>query len=182
MKRWIVFSEHAYAQLSIMLFNWNSEFHIDGCITRSIKGQLGGEREMEYYIDHFIVPPQEVGACHTYQDAPGIADWLNSLSDDEFNSRRCFLHSHVDMSVNPSGTDIENQEEYIKILGEHDFAVFVIANKKGEFYIRIVDNEFPMTEDDMVYIEAAGLTDWVREADRNIKEKKYGSSINPEIS
>lgn len=56
----------------------------------------------------------------------------------KFNDLRVWGHSHVDMEVNPSGTDEETFEQFYE---NCEYFIRIIANKRGDLRLDIVDCE-----------------------------------------
>lgn len=100
----------------------------------------------KYLVSDILVYPQEVTGATVTTDQVAYQDWLMNLPDDTFNNLRFQGHSHVSMGVEPSITDLDNEQGLLKQLGNRDFYVFLIANKRGNFRTLIVDKE-----DNMIY-------------------------------
>jgi hypothetical protein len=59
--------------------------------------------------------------------------------DDVFNNIRMQGHSHVNMSVSPSGVDTSLYERILNQLDDTMFYIFLIWNKRGEKTVKIYD-------------------------------------------
>ena len=103
-----------------------------------------------FNVEDILVYPQKVTGTTINPDAVEYAAWMNQLDDDTFNNLRCHVHSHVNMGVTPSGTDQKFREDRLSQLGDDDFYVFQIMNKKGDISSAVYDfknNVFYETSD-----------------------------------
>lgn len=89
-----------------------------------------------YFIEDIFVFPQVVTKA-TAESTDDYGIWLSQFSDEEFSKLRFHGHSHVNMGVSPSGTDIAFQENLINTV--QDFYIFAIYNKRGDFNVWIYD-------------------------------------------
>lgn len=105
--------------------------------------------ENEYRIEDILIFPQYTSSCFIDDengDPLESTRWLESLSDDEYNNRRFHGHSHVNMTVSPSGTD----NAFFKRFSDSNSAV-------GSFTIDLIINKsmqmhwWVMTEDGTEY-------------------------------
>lgn len=92
-----------------------------------------------YVIEDIIVYPQTATATTVTTDDAEIANWFNSLADEIFFKIRLQGHSHVNMSTSPSRTDITYYNQLLQNLGDDDFYIFMILNKKNNLFINIYD-------------------------------------------
>lgn len=98
------------------------------------------EESGAYTVTNTVLFEQEVTAVTTDLDEDGLMSYANELIQqgriEELSKVRCWGHSHVNMSVTPSGTDEATFEEYYK---NCDFFIRIIANKKGELRLDIAE-------------------------------------------
>lgn len=92
-----------------------------------------------YTILDVLVYPQLASATYVESDDDKYNGWLDSLDDDTINNLRFQGHSHVNMSVSPSGTDTANWKNLIEMPGLNDYYILAIANKKGELALWVCD-------------------------------------------
>lgn len=96
-----------------------------------------------YNIYEVTICDQEVSETTVELDEKGIQkiaeELISANRENEMNNVRCWGHSHVDMSVSPSGQDDKTFEEYYKQCG--DYFIRLIMNRKGEYYIDLADYE-----------------------------------------
>lgn len=90
-----------------------------------------------YYIKDVVMFPQIVTGTAVDVNETEYANWLATLPADVFNNLRFHGHSHVNMAVNPSGIDTKYQSDMLQNLT--DFYIYMIFNKRGEFYACIYD-------------------------------------------
>ena len=70
------------------------------------------------------------------------------MSDEVYNSLRFQGHSHVNMGVSPSNTDINHQEVIAKSLCDDDFYIFLIVNKRLDTNFFVYDKKTATTYKD----------------------------------
>lgn len=103
-------------------------------------GWLGSVATAEgvYIIDDVYLFEQEVNGATTEITPEGLSSFAEDLivqdgGVDKWNSIKLWGHSHVNMSVSPSGQD-DKQMELFESSG-HDFFIRMIANQKGDIGI-----------------------------------------------
>lgn len=119
------------------------------------------------------VPRQEVSGATTDIDAEGVAEYALSVKKPELI--KWWGHSHVNMGVSPSGTDITTFNEHIEHDPDTPF-VMTIHNKDNATYCNIYLGRG-------LYINDAGLhIDWndskmvksvAKELKANVRDKVY---------
>lgn len=95
----------------------------------------------DYYIYDTILPEQEVTCVTTELTEQGLQKASNEIISerpDEFNNVRCWCHSHVKMSVTPSGTDDTTFKQFYE---NCDYFIRIICNKLGDIRIDFIDLE-----------------------------------------
>lgn len=92
-----------------------------------------------YHIQDAYIIEQVVNPAETEMTLEGLSAYMTDIISkhgiDYYNSIRCWGHSHVNMSTNPSGQDVSQMKEF----NSQDFYIMLIANKHGEFTIRLYD-------------------------------------------
>lgn len=91
---------------------------------------------MNFIIEDIFMYPQRVSAATVDADEDTYGQWLVD-NIDKLNRMRMQGHSHVNMGVSPSGTDLT----YYKTLLDQveDYYIFLIMNKSGNIHIRFYD-------------------------------------------
>ena len=111
------------------------------------------------------------------RDQDEMEAWLDSLSDEDFNDLRFHGHSHVNMSVIPSGTDVSMYNDTVARIRQDSFYIFCILNKSGNRTFQIYDlkkNIFFDTADITFLIgNEVGIQETVQGAKTLVREKKY---------
>ena len=102
-------------------------------------GTVEHPEENVYKITDVMLYPQTVTAATVTTDQKEYETWLDNLEDEVFNKIRFQGHSHVNMAVNPSGVDLEYYNDLTNALSTNTFYIFLIMNKKQDFYIEIRD-------------------------------------------
>lgn len=95
-----------------------------------------------YNINKIYLPKQDVHATTCEITDEGLQELYENLilsgQDEVVNTLRCWGHSHVNMSVHPSGQD---ETQFLDFLQNCDFFIRLIVNKKSEINISILDKE-----------------------------------------
>lgn len=135
------------------------------------------EAENTYVIEDIIVYPQTATATTVTTDDSEIAHWFNSLDDEIFFKIRLQGHSHVNMSTSPSGTDTTYYNDLLQNLGDNDYYIFMILNKKNSLFINIYDyaqNVIFETKDITIQYEENidPYADWYEQSIAMVKEVK----------
>ena len=130
-----------------------------------------------YIIEDILVYPQEVTGTTVNPDQAQYQMWLMSHPDEVFNNIRMQGHSHVNMSVSPSGVDTTFYEQILRQLDDTMFYIFMIWNKRNERHIKIYDmakNVLFETTDVTVTVipDENGSEKFLSEAKKMITERK----------
>lgn len=136
------------------------------------------DEEDDYIVDDILVYPQVVTSTTVNTDTAEYAKWEDSLPDEVYNNLRGHGHSHVNMGVTPSSTDLEHQSKRLDALDDDAFYIFTIWNKKGDRNWRIFDykkNILFESADVEVLVEDDdyAIFDFMNDAKDRIKEKAY---------
>lgn len=136
----IYFSEKAFAKIILLLETFNSEIAWHGIAERISKG--------EYRINDILVYPQYVTGTQVKTDPLELAGWAENIPTEIYN-KICFQgHSHVNMSVNPSPVDIDDQKKYLEELEDDGFYIFAIFNKKYDANFSVYDLKYDIFYED----------------------------------
>lgn len=175
----VVFSPTAYAKMLALVMNFSDEVAWHGTVMRDGN---------DFYITDILVYPQEVTGVTVNTDQAEYEMWMMSLVDEEFNNLRFQGHSHVNMGVSPSTTDLNHQEEILEQLRDDDYYIFMIVNKKLEMFISIFDyaNNIKFeTEDVNVYIGSTEFNAdaFIKEAESLVVKRtySYGGKTNQTV-
>lgn len=123
-------------------------------------GTVTNPHENEYVVTDVMLYPQTVSAATVTTDQAKYNAWLDSLDDDVFNQIRFQGHSHVNMGTTPSTTDTTYYKDLIKTLNRAEYYIFLIMNKRQEFYTEIYDLKnnlhYTNTEIDLIILDENG--------------------------
>lgn len=160
----VILSQKAYIKIKTLVSKATGEVGWNGSVTRNGN---------EFIVEDIFVYPQTVTPATVTCDEIETATWLMSLPTEIFNKLRFQAHSHVNMGISPSGVDTTMYSKYLQNLGEDDFYIFMIFNKKDEYYIEINDNKTNTIyyKNDII-VEIEGTTDYWESVKDNIKEPK----------
>ena len=95
-----------------------------------------------FVIERVLVYPQVCSGTRTFCDNQQTVEWENSLSDEDYNEMRFHGHSHVYMATIPSGIDDNYQETILArndVKDDDNFFIFMILNKRGDYWLRLYD-------------------------------------------
>lgn len=162
------FGEDAYLKIQHLVKNCDSEIGFDGTVTRDL------EDPSVFWVDDIILFPQKVTGATVDTDDDKYREWLEGLDDDTFNRRRFNGHSHVNMAVSPSGTDIKYRSDSIKNV--RDFFIYGIFNKSGKYNLEIfdVENNIIYDNDEIDMWCVPGYDEWAaEEIKKNVVKHTY---------
>lgn len=138
------------------------------------------EDNNEYLIEDIFVFPQDVTAA-TAVATDDYGTWLMTLSEEEFNKLRFHGHSHVNMGVTPSATDLNYQQQLLAMV--NDFYIFAIYNKEDDLNIWIynVATNTLYEQDDIYYDSTATQADgWAHnEIIAKVSKKTFAAAAKP---
>lgn len=170
----VFFSPTAFVKVSMLIKTNKKEIGWHGTVER-----FGDD----YYIKDIYVYPQKVTSAHIDTDDAEYENWLfDSLSDEVFKELRFHGHSHVDMSVSPSGTDMEHREKLTNQLTDDDLYIFMIGNKKGEYSFEIYDTKkniiFDTEDVEMdILVDDGTIEGFLEDSEKMVKEDKTVSYL-----
>lgn len=171
------FTEAAYLKMTQLVHSFDKEVAWHGVAFRN-----EDRTKDEYFITDIHVYPQEVTGDTVNTDQAKYQEWLMAFDDDVFNNIRMQGHSHVNMGTTPSPTDLTHQGKILSMMGDKDFYIFLIWNKRGEKTIKIYDFEKNVqfeTEDVDVDIvnPVVGLNEFVENAKKLVTEHKPAPAV-----
>ena len=136
-----------------------------------------------FLITDCVLLKQEVNGSTTEIDPNALLEFWNSTPVEKHNLIKMWGHSHVNMGVTPSSTDLNNWNEFLSIIPDNDFYIFCISNKRGEYTWCLYDKQNNVcfeNKDISWYItddEGNNLSLWAtQELKTHLKEKQYAKS------
>lgn len=127
----VLIPSDVYADMLTLVHNYSTEIGWQGFVRKS--------GASTYVIDKILVYPQLVTGVTVADDHEKYAAWIGQIDLDDLNKVRLYAHSHVNMAVNPSGTDLNQFDTYKK--QTDDFYIMLIMNKRNELRIDIYEKE-----------------------------------------
>ena len=141
--------------------------------------QLPAQETMNIYIEDIFVYPQEVTGSTVNTDQEEYTKWLYELDDEIFNKLRMQGHSHVNMSVSPSGVDDKHRQQILDQLEQNMFYIFMIWNKSLSVHTLVYDMARNILyEDDDVDIQLLcddDTVDFLADAQEKVQKKSYNN-------
>ena len=164
----IDFAPIAFLKMTALIREFTSEVAWHGTVERV--------SPTRFLIKDILVYPQKVTGSTVNTDQEAYAQWMQELDNETFNSLRFQGHSHVNMGVSPSPTDIDNQGRIVSQFteGSDHFYIFMIWNKSMAFNARVFDMAANAIYDtDEVEIEIGGhpfhLEGFIKDAKDTVK-------------
>lgn len=121
----------AYLKMMLYVRDTSTEIAWHGTVKRHGKNV--------FQITDVMLYPQTVTGATVNTDQDKYNEWIQDLDDDTHNSMRFQGHSHVNMGVTPSGTDMTFYNDILQVLPNNDFYIFMIMNKQGNMTLLIYD-------------------------------------------
>lgn len=175
----VLFEPVAYAKMVLLINGFDTEIAWHGTVRRAADDC--------FIIKDIFVYPQEVDGANANTDQEKYQQWMMHLDDETYNDLHMQAHSHVNMSTFASQTDVTHQEEIIAQLGDQDFYIFMIWNKRLERNIRIFDRiTNTLYENSDIVTGITGDTDtldtFMKDAKAMATRKTYAAKTNPAYS
>ena len=130
----ITFSDKAMMKMMALVMNCSNEIGWHGSVVKTRKGG--------YFVeDVYLYPMRTTGATIT---AVNYEEWVTKEICTNFEraaKRHLHGHSHVNMSAFPSYTDTDYETDTIEMLQLDGFYIFMIMNKRLDFWFMIADRE-----------------------------------------
>lgn len=171
----LVFTPEAYAKMTMLVQSFSTEVAWHGVVYRD------EQDSSRFNVTDILVYPQEVTGGTVDMDEVGYGQWIDKgiVDNDERMNHLYFQgHSHVNMGVSPSSTDLGHQESVLKAQRNDKFYIFMITNKKFDTWIRIFDlkeNVCYEKEDIELMIGEDGvdLNQFIEDAKKMVKTRTY---------
>lgn len=169
----VYFTPTAWVKMLTLLGGFDKEVAWHGVATR-----YGNEDDDEYMISDILVYPQEVTGATVTTDRLEYQTWLMAQPDEVFNNIRMQGHSHVNMGTSPSSVDLRDQDGILAQLEDDMFYIFMIYNKRLEFWVKVFDmkkNTVFEKEEVTVAIreDDVDFSEFLKTAKTIVKEKTY---------
>lgn len=171
-KQVILFTPEAYLKMLTLVNNSSKEIGWHGVI--SVKDN---KKVRVFTVEDILVFPQTVTGVTVQTDDTEYAQWLMKFDTPTYNKIRMQGHSHVNMSTTPSCTDLTYYQNILDTLGDDDYYIFMIINKKMDMTILIYDyanNIIFETKDVNMSVGTKDLlyNNWYNEEIKKVSEPK----------
>lgn len=178
----VILTPLAYLKTQILLTNfdkevaWHGVAHRREDVIEGFEGICDKATENDYIISDIFVYPQSVTSTYVDMDEAEYAKWIMENYDNpRMKDKRMQAHSHVNLGVTASSTDIDSQKKYLEQLPDDDFYIFMIWNKKLENNIKIYDlKKNILFEDKDITLEISdkdcSLFDFLTESKKMVKD------------
>ena len=173
----IIFSTTAYEKCKTLIKECSGEVGWQGFVERN--GNT-------FLIKDIIVYPQTVTSVTVQTDEAEYAQWLLQLNNQQISELRFQCHSHVNMGVTPSATDLELYDNYLANLKDDDYYIFMIMNKKGDVNAWLYDlkENKKYFRSDLIITHENDMTGWWQKTKSLLKTPQpteyYFSNIDDE--
>lgn len=167
----IFIEDTAYRKMYALVDNFDTEIAWHCLARRDDKGK--------YTITDVIVYPQVVTGATVNTDQEKYQMWLFELPDEVFPLVRCQGHSHVNMSTSPSGTDTNYYDQIVETLGEEDFFIFMILNKRRDMFVNIYDKKYNIMYESKDITISKTYSDEIDELLKDAREKCKEKVVTP---
>lgn len=174
----LIFSPKAWLKLLYMKNSANTE--VSGFGISKVDNPL--------YVEDFVTIKQECTAATTDMDEEALDKYLEEMEEVRglpiSSFYRIWIHTHPNMSPNPSGTDEENFSTMFKSC---TWALMVIVGKDEEVYARLRLNRVDVVgklemeldaEVDWVSLYTDLHEEWTQELKRNVTKNVWQSPVN----
>lgn len=170
----ILFTPKAWQKMFLLLDHYDTEVSWRGVCLR-------GEEPGTYVVSDILVFPQKVTGSTATTDEQADTAWICSLPTELKRTVRFHGHSHVNMGAFSSGTDTGYQQEILGQLLADDYYVFMIWNKKHDFWATVFDMRDNVQYEDADISVILQGTDWdpksfLEEADKLVVKTTYTQS------
>lgn len=165
----VAFTPVAWVKMYALIDSFNKEVQWHGLVTRL--------DESTFLIEDILVFPHVASATTVVSDQEEYEEWMNNLSDEQFNACRFHGHSHVHMQVIPSVTDLTYRKNIFENFStnpmpdEDQFYIFLIFNKRREFSGQVYDiTQNALYDTSEIDLEILIENDWISNFTLGAKE------------
>ncbi len=127
----IYYTPEAYLKMDFLVRKFDSEVGWHGLVRRI--------NDRCYLVYDVLVYDQEVTGSTVNTDQDGYVQFLVDLPEEKANFMHFHGHSHVNMAVTPSPTDMTHRDNLLQTADEDGFWIFQIWNKRGDISSAVYD-------------------------------------------
>ena len=166
----ILFTQKAYCRMQALVDYYDTEVGWYGLVEK-LDDKL-------YLVYDVKICKQYVNGGKVDTEDKDTLEFFNSLTDDEAEHMHFQAHSHVKMSTQASGIDLQNQADVVRNMGKSGFYIFQIWNKSNDIntYLYDLDNNvFYDHKDVIIEIEDDDklISDFLLSTEALVVEKKF---------
>ena len=166
----LIYTPGAWLRMRRLVDSFSTEIGWFGLVQRLEKDK--------FLIYDVLVCKQQVSGAKVDTEDDDMIEFISGLTDEQSRDMHFQAHSHVNFSVDASGTDMENQADILNTIPGHEgFYIFQIWNKRGEintYLYDLDDNMFYDRNDVEIKIQDpyGTLDDFIKEAEKKVTTPK----------
>lgn len=166
------FTGKAYAKMMSLVSSFTTEVAWYGVVRK--------ENDNLYHVEDVLVHPQYVSGGRVQDADEEYSKWLVGIwkQGDLFERMKLHGHSHVNFQAAPSSLDIQNYQERTEQMNGSGLKIFMIWNKRNEFWISILDYDV-QSEPRQCYkytVEGEDMAVFIADAKHKASALRYSSS------
>lgn len=166
------FTGKAYAKMMSLVSSFTTEVAWYGVVRK--------ENDNLYHVEDVLVHPQYVSGGRVQDADEEYSKWLVGIwkQGDLFERMKLHGHSHVNFQAVPSSLDIQNYQERTEQMNGSGLKIFMIWNKRNEFWISILDYDVqPEPRQCYKYtVEGEDMAVFIADAKHKASALRYSSS------
>lgn len=173
-KAHIYYTSNAFLKMDFLVQKYSSEVGWHATVSKM--------DDKTWLVHDVFVYDQVVTGATVNTDDEGYLKFLASLTEEQANSMFFHGHSHVNMGVFPSSTDMEHRQKLLSTAKADGFWIFQIWNKSGNISTSIYDlknNILYDTKDvvlDVMYSDGTLNSLFMLDADDKVHKKVYSTA------
>lgn len=170
-KAHIIYTANAFLKMDFLVQKYDSEVAWHATVSRM--------DDKTWLIHDVLVYDQIVTGSTVNTDDEGYLNFLKGLSEEQANMMFFHGHSHVNMDVLPSSTDMDHRQKLLATAKQDGYWIFQIWNKSGRISTSIYDLKNNILYDkkdvtlDVMYDDGMMNTSFLLDADSKVHKKTY---------
>lgn len=156
----VAFTPVAWTKMHALVDAFNKEVQWHGIVSRA--------DESTFIIEDILIFPHVASSTTVVSDQEEYEEWMDGLTDEQFNACRFHGHSHVNMGVTPSMVDMTYRKNIFENFStvpapnEDQYYIFLIFNKRREFSGQVYDiTQNAIYETNEIDLEVLIDNDWL---------------------
>lgn len=170
----IYYTSDAYVKISYLVKEFSSEVGWHGLVRRI--------DDKSFLIYDILVYDQVVTGATVNTDDEGYFEFMKNLTEDQAANMFYHGHSHVNMGVTPSTTDMAHRNGLLNTMKEDGFWIFQIWNKSGSISTALYDMQsntlYENNDVNLAILDHSGMTinSFIAEAKTLVKPKQTSTT------